>query len=128
MLTLDTTKSYHIRASPYTPSVHQYLTDTTVHGLCTNMKSDSAILFADSTTDEVITVRKRSLQRLCFYTCQSVILFTVGGVCIQGGLHRGVGRPPQIGYCRIRSTSGRYASYWNEFLLQYNYNMSITSL
>ena len=26
----------------------------------------------------VITVRKRSLRRLCFYTCQSVILFTWG--------------------------------------------------
>ena len=39
----------------------------------------------------IITARKRSLRRLCFYTCMSVILFTGGGlhrgVCIQEGLH-----------------------------------------
>ena len=29
----------------------------------------------------IITARKRSLQRLCFYTCLSVILFT-GGFCL----------------------------------------------
>ena len=63
-----------------------------------------------------------------------------GGVCIQGGLHPGGGSAsggsvcrgvciweesasrggwadPPIGYCGIRSTSGRYASYWNAFLL-----------
>ena len=34
--------------------------------------------------------RKRSLRRLCFYTCLSVILFTGGG-CVVGGMHgRGV--------------------------------------
>ena len=35
----------------------------------------------------VITARKRSLRRLCFYTCQSVILFTEGWVSrpIPGG-------------------------------------------
>ena len=30
----------------------------------------------------IITARKRSLQRLCFYTCLSFILFTGGGVGI----------------------------------------------
>ena len=35
------------------------------------------------------------------------------GVCIQGGL----GRPPPIRYCGIRSTGGRHTSYWNAFLL-----------
>ena len=53
----------------------------------------------------VFTARKRSLRRLCFYTCLSVILFTGGGgesasvgVYIQGDLHpegspsRGVGQ------------------------------------
>ena len=51
-----------------------------------------------------------------------------GRVCTQGGLHPG-GRevcirggwadppPPTIGYYEIRSTSERYASYWNAFLL-----------
>ena len=31
---------------------------------------------------DFITARKRSLRRLCFYTCQSVILFTGRGVCL----------------------------------------------
>ena len=59
-----------------------------------------------------------------------------GFVCIQGDLHPEAGSastgslhpggsasrrvwadpPPPIGYHRIRSTSGRYASYWNAFL------------
>ena len=66
----------------------------------------------------VFTARKRSLRRLCFYTCLSVILFTEGGICIRGGLHPGgLGRPSPIGYYGIRSTSGRYTAYWNAFLL-----------
>ena len=47
-----------------------------------------------------ITVRKRSLRRLCFYICLSVILFTGGGGCLGPGLGRlrdlpggGVSRP-----------------------------------
>ena len=38
-------------------------------------------------------------------------------VCIGGGVHPGggVGQTP-IGYYGLRSTSGRYASYWNAFL------------
>ena len=51
-----------------------------------------------------------------------VILLT-WGVCLQRGLHpprsasRGLARPPSpIGYYRIRSTNGWYASYWNAFL------------
>ena len=64
----------------------------------------------------------------------SVILFTRGstsrGICIrwdlhtwgclhpEGGLHlESLGRPKPPGYYGIRSTSGRYASYWNAFLL-----------
>ena len=41
-------------------------------------------------------------------------------VCLQGGLPpgEGLGRPPSpIGYYEIRSMIGRYASYWNAFLL-----------
>ena len=61
-----------------------------------------------------ITARKRSLRRLCFYTCLSVILFT-GGVCIGGGR---VGQTPlPIGYYGIWSTSRRYTSYWNPFFI-----------
>ena len=38
----------------------------------------------------IFAARKRSLRRLCFYTCLSVILFAGGGgVCIRGGLHTG---------------------------------------
>ena len=115
----------------------------------------------------VITARKRSLQRLCFYTCLSVILFTgrgvhgrrrawvgvcVGrgghawqggmcgrGVCMAGGMYgRGAcvaggqawqggvhgrgcmgvhGREPPDTVRYGRSMRGRYASYWNAFLL-----------
>ena len=41
----------------------------------------------------IFTARKRSLQRLCFYTCLSVILFTgvcvwlLGGAWLLGGMH-----------------------------------------
>ena len=47
---------------------------------------------------------------------------TSRGVCIEGGICMqlvgggGLGRPT-MGYYGIRSTSGRYASYWNTFLL-----------
>ena len=89
-----------------------------------------------------ITARKRSLWRLCFYTCQSVILFTGGhvwwgghtwrGHAWQGGMHgRGacVGGghvwqgghawhtcPPPDTMRYSQSMRGRYASYWNAFL------------
>ena len=46
--------------------------------------------------------------------------FASGGVCIQGGLH--MGRPPPE-YHRIRSTSGRYASYWNAFLFSFLFEL-----
>ena len=73
----------------------------------------------------IFTARKRSLRRLCFYTCLSVILFTGGvpgpggawsrGVCEPGPgwgcLVPGGGGDPRDGYC-----FGRYASYWNAFL------------
>ena len=55
----------------------------------------------------------------------SVTLFTgcglhPGGWVSSRGLHRrGVGRPP-IRYYGIRSTRGRYASYWNAFLFKEN--------
>ena len=57
--------------------------------------------------NKVITARKRNLWRLCFYTCLSVILFSGGGVSASG-------------YYGIRSTSGRYESYWNAFLFSEN--------
>ena len=107
----------------------------------------------------IITARKRSLRRLCFYRCLSV--HTGGGACVVlfggcawfylGGMHgfiwgcvvlfRGAyvvffggacmvfpgvhgfsGGACMVfsvffGYNEIRSMSGRYASYWNAFLL-----------
>ena len=88
-------------------------------------------------TYRFITARKRSLRRLCFYTCLSVILFTggvsaaggvpapggvsalgdllPGGVCSGGCLLLGGGGvdPPRDGYC-----CGQYASYVNAFLFR----------
>ena len=69
----------------------------------------------------------------------SVILFRGGGFCIQGGsaskggglhpegLHRwGRMADPPNGYYGIRSTNGRYASYWNAFLFLYAISFSIS--
>ena len=70
----------------------------------------------------IITAHKRSLRRLCFYTCLSVFLFTVGeylGRYPPGQVHPPLGRyMPQQCILGYGSTSGRYASYWNAFLLQ----------
>ena len=82
----------------------------------------------------IITARKRSLRRLCFYRCLSVqggfsiggVLHPGGGCSIQGGiLHLGGFSIPGGSPCggvlhpgglSIRSMCGRYASYWNAFL------------
>ena len=37
-------------------------------------------------SDIIVTARKRSLRRLCFYTCLSVILFTGTGCMVAGGM------------------------------------------
>ena len=66
----------------------------------------------------LITARKRSLWRLCFYTCLSVILFTGGG---SASVHAWIAdhlqeqTPPSLhSACwEIRPTSGWYASYCN---------------
>ena len=70
----------------------------------------------------LITACKRSLPRLCFYTCLSV----QRGVCLSACWDTiasradppGPGTPPPA-HCMLgeRSTSGRYASYWNATLL-----------
>ena len=94
----------------------------------------------------LITARKRSLRRLCFYTCQSVILFTEGCLpqCMMGytpppGSRHPLRKqtsprsrhppqeadtsprsrlPPLLSPCwEIRATSRRYVSYWNAYLL-----------
>ena len=71
----------------------------------------------------LVTARKRSLRWLCFYRCLSVhrgggMRGCSGGACMvaPGGGHAwdmGIRRDIEI-----RSMSGRYASYWNAFLLQ----------
>ena len=70
----------------------------------------------------IFTARKRSLRRLCFYRCLSVHMggvhgFFRGGPCVvfQGG--HACFFFSFFGYNEIRSMSGRYASYWNAFLL-----------
>ena len=42
-----------------------------------------------NTSKGIVTARKRSVRRLCFYTCLSVILFTGGGrgTCMEGMGH-----------------------------------------
>ena len=76
----------------------------------------------------IITARKRSLRRLCFHRCLSVhrgrglSLCSGGGLCPGGSLSMGVGGLCQ-GNPRTETpsprtvTSGRYATYWNAFLL-----------
>ena len=87
--------------------------------------------------ESIITTRKRSLRRLCFYRCLSVHgggrachmtgghawwwggmhargHVCPGGACMSGGAMRGRGGMRGRGYGR--SMSGRYASYWNAFL------------
>ena len=55
---------------------------------------------------DIFTVRKRSLRRLCFYTCLSVILFT-GGMCVgRGGMHGGGGRHAWWGACVLGCVAG----------------------
>ena len=68
-----------------------------------------------------ITARKRSLQRLCFYTCLSFCSRGVGGgVCLSACWDTipspGTRYPLHSACWEIRSTSGRYASYWNAIL------------
>ena len=88
------------------------------------------------TPHHFITAHKRSLQRLCFYSCLSVILFTGGSASVHAGIPPGTrhcpparSRPPpgadppgtrhphlRSACWEIRSTSPRYASYWNAVL------------
>ena len=74
-----------------------------------------------------LTARNSSYGKVMF-SQMCVIPSVHRGVCIQSGLHPagsasmgicsgGWAHPPQIGYYRIRSTSGRHASYWNAFLV-----------
>ena len=76
----------------------------------------------------IVTARKRSLRRLCFYTCLSVHWGGVPGqVHSRAGTPPGrytpradtppwAGTPPTTVHAGIRSISGRYASHWNVFL------------
>ena len=85
---------------------------------------------------QIITARKRSLWRLCFYTCLSVHRKgRPGQVPPQAGTPPWAGTPPgwvhppgrytplgryTPGACwEIRATSGQYASYWNAFLFTF---------
>ena len=82
----------------------------------------------------IVTARKRSLRRLCFYTCLSVHggeylgrYTPPGQVHSRAGTPPGrytpragtppwAGTPPTTVHAAIRSISGRYASHWNAFL------------
>ena len=64
----------------------------------------------------VITARKRSLRRLCFYTCLSVILFTGGGWS-GGGLLLG-GAWSRGGGCLVETPPGRLLLWAVRILLE----------
>ena len=86
----------------------------------------------------VITTHKRSLgQGNVFFTpvCHSVHgggrsasclggLHPGGGVCIRG--NGGGWADPLTEQCRIRSISGRYASYWNAFILSFLFGSNVS--
>ena len=69
-------------------------------------------------TLQIFTARKRSLRRLCFYTCLSVILFTggkyLGRYPPRAGaprqVHPQAGTPPCAGTCprQVHTLPGRY--------------------
>ena len=97
----------------------------------------------------IFTTHKRSLRRLCFHTCLSVILFTGGSISVHAGYTPGA-QPPRPGTplgpplpgpgtpnqappgsrqppctvyaVEIWSTSGWYASYWNAIMWLLNIN------
>ena len=85
----------------------------------------------------IITARKRILRRLCFHRCLSVHggeyldryppdRYTTTPPPWAGTPHPHpptLGRytPPATVHAGIRSTSGRYASHWNAFLLVHTY-------
>ena len=79
------------------------------HSLCTAVVS--TLLFQNKFLPSATKLR-----RLCFYRCLSVH----GGVCLSACWDTtpppGADPPPRDGYC-----CGRYASYWNAFLLKYFY-------
>ena len=67
----------------------------------------------------IFTARKRSLGQGNVFLHLCVILFT-GGWGGRSASRGWADHPfPPIGYYGIRSTSGRYASYWNAFLYEH---------
>ena len=100
----------------------------------------------------VFTARKRSLRRLCFYTCLSFCsrgggtwagtppgrypplagtlpgqVHPLAGTPPPGQVHppgRYTPSPPPAVHAGIRSASGRYASYWNAFLFVNSFLLS----
>ena len=87
---------------------------------CCGIVVNSYFMVTTTSTSKIFTARKRSLRRLCFYTCLSVILFTGRG-CLPQWMLGYTTSPwadtpradtsPQCNACwEIRATSGRYAS------------------
>ena len=66
----------------------------------------------------IFIARKRSLRRLCFYKCLSVHSGGGGSTSVHAGIppHEQTPPPGSRACWEIRSTSGRYASYWNAIL------------
>ena len=80
-----------------------------------NIKCDSMCMKSTFFKKKSLPSANEVAERQCFYTCLSVILFTGGGVCLPSACwdtHPRAGQTSPGGQC-----SGRYASYWNAFLL-----------
>ena len=72
----------------------------------------------------IFTARKRSLRRLYFYTCLS--FYSQGGEYLGRYIpHPRAGTPPWVVHNGIRSTSGRYESYWNAFLFLLSFSQHV---
>ena len=61
-------------------------------GILTHDSTRCDGLTACKVNPNIFTDRKRSLRRLCFYTCLPVILFTGGG---SASVHAGIADPPE---------------------------------
>ena len=74
--------------------------------------------FAENQFNTVITARKRSCRKIMFLHL-SLILFTGGGVSVQQGVS------VWGGICVRSVKNGRYASYWNAFMILVVENVAI---
>ena len=107
-----------LTAATTTETTTEILTTTTPAETTTGSgEVETTTSLASSTIRGIITACKRSLRRLCFYTCLSFC--SQGGVCFSACWDTsppGADTPPPHARWEIRAKSGRYASCWNAYL------------